>query len=374
MSNKTERKRRRQERSLEEMSAVGRVLRRVRRLLSPWLLLPVVIGAIVIVVILGLVLQPGGSSGSSGDAASNWAAVSPDLDVPDFGVQATSWSGGEQFVLSQNLAKPTVMYFVAAWCFTCIPETQALARIHEEMGDEVNILIFDIDTTEDEGDLKRFKDRADGADHLWVMDEDSTIARAYNVRTLDTTIIIDQGGEEDFRDSVPTGYNTLKSELTALIEDRPVTPVPELELPGTFYPDIGREHLQAGQTYDMYLSDPPALGPHGQVPADWGAYDQPLPKEVLVHNLEHGGVLLLHRCEDCPDVVEQLSAFRVRYVQIGSSVLLAPYPSMDSEFALLAWGYLDTFDELDPQRVVQFLDAGLGSRAPEAPLPETPVP
>lgn len=355
---------------------MGRGLRRVRRLLSPWLLVPGALVAVVLVVILGVVLQPGGSGNdAAGRSEGNWAFASPDMEVPDFGVQTTSWSGGEQFVLSEHLEKPTILYFVAAWCFTCIPETQALARIHEEMGDQVNILIFDLDTTEDEDDLRRFKERADGADHLWVMDEENRVTQAYNVRILDTTIIIDRNGGEAYRDSVPTGYNKLKAELTALLEDRPVTPVQEVQLPGTFYPDIGREHLEPGQTYDRYLSDPPAIGPHDPEPVPWGVYDAPVPKEKLVHNLEHGGSLILYNCpQGCPDVVEELRLFAERYPAAGSRLIVAPYPQMEAQLALVAWGYLDTFDGLDGERIVLFLDAGLGNRAPEAPLPATPLP
>jgi thiol-disulfide isomerase/thioredoxin len=328
---------------------------------------PAAAAAIAIVVVLGVVLQPDGSSGSAGDAGENWTLQVPDMEVPDFGVRTTSWSGGEEFVLSNNLERPTVLYFVAAWCFTCIPETQALAKIHEELGDQLNILIIDVDTTEDEDDLKRFKDSADGGDHLWVMDDGNRISQAFNVRTLDTTIIIDQTGVEAFRDSVPTGYNRLKSELTALLENRPVTPVPELDLPGTFYPDIGREHLQPGETYDRYLSDPPTSGPHDPQPVPWGPYNEPIPKEKLVHNLEHGGLLVLYNCpEGCTELVEELEPFVGRYAASGVKLVLAPYPGMDSRLALVAWGYLDTFDELDPERIAQFLEADLGSRGPEA--------
>lgn len=367
MSSKLDRKRKRTDRREQELSTPARLVRRVRRFLSPWLVIPIAIGAVVVVVVLGIVLQ---ADGSGSDATENWSLRIPDMDAPDFGVRATSWSGGEEFVLSKNLEKPTVMYFVAAWCFTCIPETQALARIHEEVGDELNILIFDIDTTENERDLRRFKDNADGADHLWVMDEGSVIARAFGVRALDTTIIIDQAGAEAFRDSVPTGYRKLNSEITAVLEDRPVTPAPEIQVPGTFYPDIGREHLTSGETYDSYLSDPPTSGPHDPQPVPWGIYDSPAPKEKLVHNLEHGGLLVLYNCpEDCPGLVDQLEPFVGRYTDDGVKLVLAPYPDMDSRWGLVAWAYLDTFDELDPERIAQFLEADLGSRAPEANVP-----
>jgi hypothetical protein len=41
-------------------------------------------------------------------------------------------------------------------------------------------------------------------------------------------------------------------------------------------------------------------------------------------------------------------------------VILAPYPDMDGRIALTAWGRIDTFDELDSERVVAFIDAYAG--------------
>jgi peroxiredoxin len=214
VDSKTDRKRKRKEHREQARLVPIRIAGRLRRLLSPWLLVPTAIAAIAIVVVLGIVLQ---SSGSTSKSGGNWTVRVPNMDVPDFGVQATSWSGGEQFVLSQNLDKPTVLYFVAAWCSTCIPEAQALARVYGELGDKVNILIFDGDTSEKEDSLRRFKEAADGGDHLWVMDKGALISQAYDVRSLDTTIIIDGQGKQAYRDSVPTGYKTLKTELTALL-------------------------------------------------------------------------------------------------------------------------------------------------------------
>ena len=47
---------------------------------------------------------------------------------------------------------------MAAWCVTCIPE--ALARIHEEYGPRgVDVIILDVDSTENERDLLWFKEQ-----------------------------------------------------------------------------------------------------------------------------------------------------------------------------------------------------------------------
>ncbi len=45
----------------------------------------------------------------------------------------------------------------------------------------------------------------------------------------------------------------------------------------------------------VYLTNPPASGPHYPIWARWGAWPN-LPRGYWVHNLEHGGVALLYNC------------------------------------------------------------------------------
>src|SRR5262249_47312180 len=62
-------------------------------------------------------------------------------------------------------------------------------------------------------------------------------------------------------------------------------------------------HIQPPQKAS-YQTDPPSSGPHyniaGQAPVGWGYYDRSIAPEYYVHNLEHGGVVLLYNCTtDC---------------------------------------------------------------------------
>ena len=41
-----------------------------------------------------------------------------------------------------------------------------------------------------------------------------------------------------------------------------------------------------------YNSFPPSSGPHYQQPAPWGIYEDPIKQTILVHNLEHGGIVI----------------------------------------------------------------------------------
>jgi len=104
-------------------------------------------------------------------------------------------------------------------------------------------------------------------------------------------------------------------------------------LPGVAVPDQGNLHIALPTSpHDRYNSDPPTSGPHLSYLAPWGVHTRPIARELQVHNLEDGGVLVQYSCE-CPDVVERLWAVVRRY----DKVILAPYPGMKPRIALTAW-------------------------------------
>lgn len=127
--------------------------------------------------------------------------------------------------------------------------------------------------------------------------------------------------------------------------------------PGTYVPSLGNAHVQSvNDPHPPYNSDPPTSGPHLPYLAPWGVHTRPIPKELQVHNLEDGGVVIQYNCE-CPDLVEKLAATAKRY---DHGVILAPYPGMKSKIALTAWTRIDTFDEFDEARIVRFIRAYRG--------------
>ncbi|MDP2675005.1 MAG: DUF3105 domain-containing protein [Dehalococcoidia bacterium] len=129
------------------------------------------------------------------------------------------------------------------------------------------------------------------------------------------------------------------------------------------FKDQGREHLPVGQPYDFYNSDPPTSGPHSSQPADWGVHDEPVAKEMQVHNLEHGGVAVLYDCSagvpldeaKCRELREQLAVIVQSDISARKLVLMAPYAGMEHRIALTAWGTLDTLDEFDAARIQAFI-------------------
>jgi hypothetical protein len=129
------------------------------------------------------------------------------------------------------------------------------------------------------------------------------------------------------------------------------------DLPGQKLPDLGNKHIPTAETpHAPYNSDPPTSGPHLGYLAPWGVHTRPIPRELQVHNLEDGGVVVQYNCE-CPELAEKLAAIVRKYPKF---VILAPYPTMKTKIALTAWTRLDTMDEFDEKRIVRFIDAYKG--------------
>ncbi len=92
--------------------------------------------------------------------------------------------------------------------------------------------------------------------------------------------------------------------------------------------------------------------------APWGIHTTPIPKELQVHNLEDGGVLVQYNCpQACPELVEKLRSIVIGYEH---QVILAPYPGMNRRIAVTAWARIDKFDEFDERRIVRFIKAYRG--------------
>ena len=124
----------------------------------------------------------------------------------------------------------------------------------------------------------------------------------------------------------------------------------------TSVPILPSPHVPLGTPHPPYNSEPPTSGPHAPGLARWGVYTEPVPREMQVHNLEDGGVVIQHSCQDCPELVKQLTAIAERY----DHVILAPYPGLDQKIALTAWGRIDKFNEFDEARIVTFIKAHMG--------------
>lgn len=143
-------------------------------------------------------------------------------------------------------------------------------------------------------------------------------------------------------------------------------PIPEA-------PNDGAQHVPVGFPHPAYSTIPATSGPHWSTlpvtgaphgaPARWGIYPDVLPDEVLVHNLEHGGIGLHYNCPSgCPEVVAALSGL----VPAGASqFIVSPYPGAPAPVAVTAWRRLLLLDKVDTDRIRAFIKAHQ-DRAPES--------
>ncbi|WP_156815573.1 DUF3105 domain-containing protein [Pseudanabaena sp. PCC 6802] len=136
-------------------------------------------------------------------------------------------------------------------------------------------------------------------------------------------------------------------------------------LPGTIFPNLGQQHILEGQRV-TYNSNPPTSGSHYATPASWGIYiKEPPVDEQLVHNLEHGGIIIsynpqLIKSEDLEKVKAQARELRT----VNPRIIVTPRPNLDSAIALTAWGYLQKLQSYDPVLIKTFYDAHI-ARSPE---------
>lgn len=144
-------------------------------------------------------------------------------------------------------------------------------------------------------------------------------------------------------------------------------------------------HVEIGTDITTWDSNPPSSGQHYPIWAAYQAYSTPVPRGYYVHDLEHGGVVLVYNCAigdagqevpldtsdggdagagPCPSVAAELQAIidafpsdpkcdpaagdpRVRFV-------LTPDPLLDVPVAAAAWGWTYKADCVDPATLSQF--------------------
>ena len=81
-------------------------------------------------------------------------------------------------------------------------------------------------------------------------------------------------------------------------------------------------------------SFPPTSGRHYYIPLPFGIYTEPVPEIRLVHNLEHGAVILQYGDKVPAAQVQQITAW---YQQDANALVVAPLPKLGAKVALTAW-------------------------------------
>lgn len=129
-----------------------------------------------------------------------------------------------------------------------------------------------------------------------------------------------------------------------------------------------------------YLYDPPASGPVWIDSHDWGVFlDEAVPPELWVHNLMHGGIVMLVACpppaadggaspgDDCAEAERVFRDFyaaqpKDKYDEVR--MLVTRYPALKTKTALVAWGF-SWSGELPDDALLRCFSAARYGKGPE---------
>ena len=132
-------------------------------------------------------------------------------------------------------------------------------------------------------------------------------------------------------------------------------------LPGERHSILGRTHIGVNEEHESYNSNPPTSGSHYASPAPLGVYQEELPDEQLIHNLEHGGIWISYGTDATEESVALLEEIGRRF---SRSVIVTPRTANDAPIAIASWGRLLKLDVFDEQQITDFISKNR-NRAPE---------
>jgi len=119
------------------------------------------------------------------------------------------------------------------------------------------------------------------------------------------------------------------------------------------FEDMGGGHLAAGDPIPAYNSSPATSGPHNPAAATCGIYTEELPDVTLVHNLEHGTIVIQYQ-EDLP--VLDVTALQDFARSKSTHILLAPRADLADPVVLTAWSRMLRLDTVDLNTLEIFYD------------------
>jgi hypothetical protein len=159
-------------------------------------------------------------------------------------------------------------------------------------------------------------------------------------------------------------------------------------------PQGAQIHVDEFDSSLVFLSNPPAGGPHYPIWARWttmfGQYAQtPIPRGYYLHNAEHGGVMLLYKCSadagmpdggfqpDGGSCAERAESFLWQAANaiptdmgcmppIRVATIITPDPDIPTPIAAVTWSWTYTAECQDLPTLVDFVKRYYG-RGPESP-------
>jgi len=123
---------------------------------------------------------------------------------------------------------------------------------------------------------------------------------------------------------------------------------------------LAHAHVTRPVTYSL---TPPVGGQHNATWMNCGIYDQPVPNERAVHNMEHGAIWITYQPSLPQTQVSRLRAFAQKQAMLPSAegapsryMDLTPYPGLPSPIVISSWGFQLRVSSPDDPRLQQFVN------------------
>lgn len=119
------------------------------------------------------------------------------------------------------------------------------------------------------------------------------------------------------------------------------------------FEELEGDHVATDEPHAPYNSSPPTSGPMYESTAPLGFATEPFPPEQLVHNLEHGQVVIWYSPDAPAEIQDQLETI-VR--QEGNATIASPYSDLEAPytFALTGWRNLQLCEKVSQEVVDDF--------------------
>ena len=158
-----------------------------------------------------------------------------------------------------------------------------------------------------------------------------------------------------FRDDEKRSAPATTEAATTTGETAPATTVATVDVERTMRaagctfdrtPAAPANHISSPSQAVRYSTFPPATGTHHPLPAIWGAYNTPIDPRQVVHNEEHGGVIVWYGSKLSAEARDRIGQF---YLEDPNGLLITPlseaaphvsYPPHEplrARIALTAW-------------------------------------
>lgn len=126
-------------------------------------------------------------------------------------------------------------------------------------------------------------------------------------------------------------------------------------------PETGHTHLKVGTLVSTW-GDFPAAGNHWGAWSKWDTtYTKPVKRGFLLHNLEHGGVVLSYGCSsptdsaECAEAAANLQALKDASGE--TRVIITPDPEQPAMYGARAWRFGMLADCYDQGRLKDFVSS-----------------